>query len=141
MPRNQSDFTYDNELNLKVAGLVAATTAGSLILDLGAARINGRVIVDVTACEVASGDEKYEIEVQVSQSASLASGIFLVGCLKLGDSTVNGESADTAVPTRREIAVSNEIDGVAYRYMRLNTRVAGTVATGVNYKAFLVQDF
>lgn len=144
MARNQKDFTYDDALEMKDAGLVAASVAAQVggsaaVIDLGDNRVDARVIVDVTAIEVASGDEKYEVELQVSDSASFASGIFNAGTLKFGDSTVNGESADTAVPRRQELQFTNEINGITYRYARLFTRVAGTVATGINYKAFMVQ--
>lgn len=139
---NSKGFNYDVALLMKDAGLVAASAAAQVsssnkILDLGAARVDARVIVDITVIEVATGDEKYEIEVQVSNSSSFASGIFVAGCLKTGDSTVNGESADTAVG-RREIAFTNEINGTTYRYARLYTRVAGTVATGINYTGIMV---
>jgi hypothetical protein len=142
MARNQKDFTYDHATIMKDAGLVAASAAAEVssvakVLDLGLARVDARVVVDIAAIEVASGDEKYEIEVQVSNSATVASGIFIAASLKLGDSSVSNESADTAVG-RREIAFTNEINGTTYRYARLYTRIAGTIATGINYEAALV---
>ena len=138
MPRNQKDFTYDRDTLLKVAGLVAATTAHPLILDLGPARMDGRLIVDISAVEVASGDEKFEIEVQVSNSPTFASGIFLAGTLKFGAAAGSGETVATVAPRRAELGVTNERNGTTYRYLRLNTRVGGTIATGINYTAFLV---
>jgi len=137
MPRNSKDFTYDHQLLMKAAGLVAATTAHT-ILDLGPARMDGRVILDASAIEVDSGNELYTIELQVSNSATFASGIFVAGRIAFGHSSTTFESANTAIG-RRELAFTNEINGVVYRYARLNTRVAGTIATGINYVGFIVQ--
>ncbi len=141
MARNQKDQTFDYATRLKDAGLVAASAAATVDavaqqLDLGAARVDARVIVDISAIEVATGDEKYEIEVQVSNTSGFGAGIFVAALLRLGDSSVSFESADTAVG-RREIAFTNEINGVTYRYVRLFTRIAGTIATGINYTANL----
>ena len=142
MARNQKDASFDYSLRLKDTGLVASSAAAQVsgvdkVLDLGLARVDARVIVDISAIEVATGDEKYEIEVQVSNSSTIASGIFIAAVAKLGDSSVSFESADTAVG-RREIAFTNEINGTTYRYVRLFTRIAGTIATGINYTATMV---
>lgn len=144
MARNRKDASFDYDLRLKDAGLVAvnaaATVGGSAkILDLGAGRMDGRVIVDVTAIEVASGNEAYAIKTQFSASATFASGVIGGTQIELGDSSVLiGESADSAVG-RYEIPCTNEINGTVYRYMRLYTDVQGTIATGINYSANLVK--
>lgn len=138
MARNQKDFTYDHGTLMKAAGLVASSAAGTII-DLGESRVDARVILDVTACEVATGDESYRVEVQVSDSATFASGVFIAALVHFGDSSVTFESADTAVPRRQEVPFTNEINGVTYRYVRTFTRVAGTIATGINYSAYMVQ--
>ena len=142
MARNQKDFTYDNSTLMKDAGLVAASAAATVAssakqLDFGAARVDGRVIIDATAIEVDTGNEKYEIEVQVSNTSGFGAGIFIAAMLKLGHSSVSNESASTATG-RREIAFTNEINGTVYRYARLYTRIAGTIATGINYSAYAV---
>lgn len=141
MPRNSKDQMYDHAHLLKDAGLVAASAAATVggsakTIDLGEGRVDARAILDITAIEVADGNEKYEAELQVSNSSTFASGIFVAGVIKMGDSTVNGESADTTVG-RRELHFTNEINGTLYRYARLYTRVAGTVGTGINYTAYL----
>jgi hypothetical protein len=51
---------------------------------------------------------------------------------------VSLETVDT-VAGRRELAFCNEVNGTVYRYIRLYTFVAGTIATGINYSARLVQ--
>lgn len=144
MAIQQKGHTVDTLLVLKDAGLVAASAAATVAsaakqLDLGAGRIDGRVIVDLSAVEVDTGNEKYEIEVQVSNTSGFGSGIWIAGSLKLGHSSVSNESASTTTG-RREIGVTNEINGTIYRYMRLYTRIAGTIATGINYTAVLALD-
>lgn len=143
--RNSKDFTYDNSLLMKDAGLVAATAeatvAGSTrILDLGTGRINGRVIIDTTAVETDTGNEKYEILVRVSSSATMATDVWIAGEVRLGHSSTTLETVTTTAVGRRELHFTNEINGVAYRYAELYTVVAGTIATGINYTGFLVKE-
>ena len=144
LQRNQKDATFDYLLRLKDDGNVTASAAAQVssadkILDMGAQRFDGRVLVDISACEVATGDEKYTLLVQGSTSATFASGIWNLGATMLGDSSVSLESADTVIG-RREIAFCNEINGTVYRYIRMYTVVAGTIdTTGINYTATLVQ--
>ena len=135
------NIRFDSLLEMKDAGLVAASAAAQVdsankILDLGESYFEANLVVDVTAIEVATGDEKYEIEFQLSDSETFASGVVCACVLKLGDSTVNGSSADSG--TGRYIQpVRNEFADTIYRYARLYTRIAGTIATGINYSAFL----
>jgi len=141
--RQQRDGTFDALTQLKDAGLVAAdgaATAGgqARIIDLGAARMDGRIVVDVTAVEVASGDEGYRIRAQFSDSPTFASGIVNGAELVLGDTSVTGSSADSGAG-RYEFAFTNEQNGVVYRYMRLFTDVQGTIATGIDYSAYIIK--
>lgn len=144
MARNQRDQTYDQTLLMKDAGLIATSAAATVatvakVADFGASRMDARLIIDITACENASNDELFTVEVQVSNSATFASGVFIAGNVKLGAAEATFESADTALG-RREVAFATEINGVTYRYCRVFTRVAGTIATGVNYTAHIVRD-
>ena len=143
--RQQKDFTFDYQMRMKDAGLVAASAAAQVggsdkIIDLGGAyRIDARVIIDTSAVEVGTGNEKFCIKVQGSNSATFASTNVNLGELTLGDSSVSLESADTGAAERREIHYCNEANGTIYRYLRVYTEVAGTIATGINYTANLVQ--
>jgi hypothetical protein len=146
LQRNRKDATFDYALRLKDAGAIAASAAAQVggvdkILDMGASRFDGRVIVDVTACEVDTGNEKYQIMIQGSTSSSFASGVWNLGALILGDSSVSLETVDTAATRHQEIAFCNEVNGVVYRYIRAYTFVAGTIASGgINYTANLVRE-
>lgn len=143
MARNQKDFSYDADLEMKDAGLIAADAAWTVdaaakVIDLGEARVDGRVIVDVSAIEIASNDERYFVKLQFSDSATFASGIvegpgIFMGALE----TLIGADTDTTVG-RYELPFTNEINGVTYRYMRGYTDVVGTIATGINFTAFAV---
>lgn len=142
--RNSKDVAFDYALLMKDAGLVAASAAAQVsgsdkILDLGLARFDGRAIVDISAVEVGTGNERFRVIVQVSNSATFASGVFNAAEIQFGDSSVTLESADTEAARRQELAFCNEINGTLYRYCRLYTEVAGTIATGINYAAFLAQ--
>jgi len=137
----QQTHTYDNSLLLKDAGLVAASAAAQVggsnrIIDLGPGRVNCQVRVDVDAIEVATGDEVYGIELQFSSSPTFASDIVVGAILRLGDSSVAFGSADNTVG-QYEFGAPNEFAGVIRQYARLFTRIAGTIATGINYNAHL----
>ena len=132
---------FDSLPEMKDAGLVAASAAAQVdgadkILTLGGGLVEANLIVDVTALEVASGDEVYGIEWQLSSSATFASGVVVASVLRIGDSSVAFGSADNAVG-RYIQSVNNEFNGTVYPYARLYTRIAGAIATGINYSAFL----
>jgi len=138
MAEQKRGGTYDNDLLLKSAGLIAASAAVATIVDLGAHRFDGRVIIDATAVEVDTGDEVYDVVAEFSSSATFASTIVRGPSMRLGDTTAMGGGQDTDNGAARyELAFTNEIGGTVYQYMRLYTVVAGTIATGVNYSAFI----
>lgn len=143
MARNQKDFTFDYDLRLKDAGLIAADDIAQVggsdkILDLGDGRFDGRVIIDATAVEVASGDERYNLELQFSNESDFGSGVKAGPSLPLGDAdAIVAADQDNGVG-RYELPFTNEINGTVYRYMRLSIDVTGTVATGVNFVANVV---
>ena len=131
----------DEELILKDAGLVAADAAAQVdsadqIVDLGAGLVEGHMIVDVTAIEIASNDEVYKISLQGSNSATFASGIEDLAILELGALEVIGGDVDSTVG-RYKVPFRTEKNGTVYRYARAYTDVAGTIATGINYSARL----
>lgn len=136
--------TYDDLLELKDAGLVAASAAAQVggvdkILDIGAGDLEGDIIIDATAVEVDSGNEIYTIGAQISDSATFASGIYEVTAIQLGDSVPLHGDTDMGVG-RYVLPFQNRIaDGVAKRYLRIYTTVAGTIATGINFSAYLAK--
>lgn len=136
--------TFDANLEMKDAGLVAASAAAQVdgsnkILTVGNARFEGDLVIDVTAIEVASGDELYSIEIQGSTSSSFASGISVLTELQLGDSSVSSGSADSSTGRYTLPFTNVTVDGTPLPYLRVFTRVAGTIATGINYSAYIAK--
>ena len=140
-------FTFDSDLELKDAGLVAASAAAQVggsnrILDLGSGALFGTVVIDVSAIEVASGDELYQVGWQLSNESDFASDIFEAATVEMGDAAVlKGDTDYPAAGERVVLPVHNVVGWAVYRYARLYTTVSGTVATGINYSAYLAKGF
>ena len=139
MAGEYTNYTYDNALLLKAAGLIAATANGSIILDLGAGFVDADVVIDLSACEIASGDEIYTVSVEGSTAADMASGSVCLARKAFGNLVVPMDAALSAAG-RYVLCFRNEENGTLYRYVRIHTTVAGTIATGINYSAFIGMD-
>src|SRR5690348_13979256 len=106
-------YNFDAEMQLKDAGLVAASAAAQVnssnqILDLGAARFEGAVIVDITAIEIASNDEEYDILIQGSNTADFSGAKENLAQLNLGATEVRQGGAQDSVAGRYEVFFTNE---------------------------------
>lgn len=137
MANQYSMFQYDDELNLKDAGLIASTTTGTTILDLGAGIVDGFLVLDVSAVEVADGSEIYLVCLEGSNVAAMSSGSVTLAQIEMGNATAPAD-ADTSTG-RFVVPFRNEQNGTIYRYVRLYTEVAGTIATGINFSAFIAK--
>jgi hypothetical protein len=146
------DYTLDGATQLKDAGLVAADAAAQVggaaaYFDVGAANAFCcfDIIIDWTACEVASGDELYDIRIQGAEATAFSTA-FTLCSRKFGDSSVNFQPVDTSPSGRvvisgNNVAITSATDGnsiIACRYIRVYTDVTGTIATGMNFTAYLV---
>lgn len=133
---------YDVNLQLKDAGLIASSAAAQVasankIVDLGLGRCQGDIIIDATAVEVDTDNELYTIIAEFSNSSSFASTIIPGTQLYLGSAGGIPGGGDTIKGAGRyTLPFSNVINDVHYRYLRLYTLIAGTIATGINYSAF-----
>lgn len=142
-----SQYTYDANLLLKAAALVAATADGTLELDVGTGLLCGDMVIDATAIEVDSNDESYEIILQGSTVAGFgtAAAIVALTSITVGDKASTRLAAGVLatgtddVPGRFVVPFRNERNGTTYRYLRIKTIVAGTIATGINYSAWLAK--
>ena len=81
--------TFDANLVLKDAGAMTSsgvcTVDGSAkILDIGSGAMEADIVIDVSAIELETGDERYVIGAQISNSATFASGVYEVCSLILG---------------------------------------------------------
>ena len=147
MAHQNFNHLIDANGRLKAAGLVGSTADGSDIVDLGPGFAAFDVVIAWTACEVATGDERYDIIVQGSNSSSFGSGVYELVKTSFGDSTVNGDATDTPpsgllVLSGSNVAITSATDGNTVgplRYARIRTVVAGTVASGMNYEAWLTK--
>ncbi len=135
---------FDANMEFKDAGLVAASAAAQVdsaakIVDVGAGFFRGKMMIDVSALEIASNDEVYDIVIQGSNSATFATdtGIVELAALNLSAAEVKRTDCnkDDAVG-RYKLYFDNENNGTYYRYLRVYTVVGGTVATGINYAAY-----
>lgn len=137
----QRIYNFDAEMEFKDAGLVASSAAAQVdsadkIVDVGAGRFEGVMVIDVSAIEIASDNEEYDILVQGSSSATFASDIQNLAQMNLGATEVRQGGAIDSLVGRYELPFVNEQADVRYRYLRVYTVVAGSIATGINYTAF-----
>lgn len=130
-------FTHDGDLEMKAAGLLAVSTDGS-ILDLGEGLFDGFLVIDMTACEVASTDEIYTVSVEGSTVAAMTSAGVCLAKKVFGNVVVPMDD-DADALGRYVIPFRNEENGELQRYVRLSTLIAGTIATGINFSAFLAK--
>lgn len=105
---------------------VNGTIDGSAqILDLGSGQINAQIVADVTAIDVSSTDENYDLLFQLSNTSDFSSGIVSVPAVSLGAVVANERTVASTVG--RYIAlVTNNVRGTLYRYARLRAKLSGT---------------
>jgi hypothetical protein len=141
MSENIKLGTYDALTVLKDAGAITASAAGTVddvakVIDLGAARMDAKAIVHVTAAGTGTG-EKQVINIQVSDD-EFDADIYNVGVLELGDAAQLVGDTDVGVGTY-EIPFNNVINGTVKRYCRVYATItAVSPATSLNYSAHLV---
>jgi hypothetical protein len=131
---------FDTDLLMKDAGLVAADAAGTvddsaMVVNVGPGRVEGYLVVDVSAIEIASNDELYKIKLQGSNREDFLHKADLA-ILELGANEVLGGDQDSTA-RRYVIPFTNERDGYLWPYLRVYTDVSGTIASGINFTAWL----
>ena len=134
----RNSFLYDALLSLKAAGLLAASADGSII-DLGDGLVEGYLVFDVSAVEVDTGNEIYTVSLEGSNVAAMTSGSVCLAKKVFGNLVVPMDAALSAAG-RYVVPFRNEEAGTVYRYVRLSTLIAGTIATGINFAAFIAKD-
>jgi hypothetical protein len=141
------NFTHDDALEMKDAGLVAASAAAQVdsaakVLDLGEGFVRGEILIDVSALEIASNDEIYDIVLQLTNTAAFATATDIVDRVSLTLSAAEVKRTDSncdSAVDRYTIPFNNEYAGTIYRYARLYTVVGGTIATGINYTGWMTK--
>lgn len=144
---SQRSWNKDAEMVLADAGTAGTATfvpdidSADQILDLGPARMEGVLVVDVTAVEIASNDELYTFTLQGSTAAAFTAGtIQNLAMLDFGATEVRKGAAIDSSVGRYEMWFCNEQDDITYRYLRLHVTVSGTIdTTGITFGAFIGQ--
>jgi len=106
--------------------------------------LNATMDVNITAIEVASGDELYTVILEGCNTADFSTGspqIEPLAMMAVGAGAVIPGAGSTSTPIgRMTLHFTNEKQGTTYRYLRVFTVVAGTIASGINYTARLSPD-
>jgi hypothetical protein len=135
----------DINAQLKDAGLIAADAAWQVgaankIFDTSPGGVatftTFAVSVKVTAIEIASNDELYRLLIQGSTSATFADTFTNLAELTLGANEVLAGDVDSVIGEYL-ILGHNDVGGTVYRYLRGFTDVNGTIATGINFQAWM----
>lgn len=151
MSASQNSYTMDvgMELRDRTDADETATGAEALQLDFGnvssgpavtqVAYTKGVLVVDVDTLDFTTGDESYDILVQLSDNVAFASGnVVTRAVLHLGVA-LGDDGDDQAGLGRLVLGLDNEHNGTLFRFMRLDNVLAGTTPI-IGYGAFLAQD-
>ena len=134
----RDQFLTDSLTILKDAGAVTASGNGQvnstdLIYDMGVGNVRGFVVFDVTAMDNTTGDETYDLVVQMSNSATFASGVVTRAQQPLGNSRDGADDME-AIGRYRQWIDNKFNDAVTYRYLRVRHVLGGTTPS-INYEA------
>lgn len=140
-----SGRTVDAELWLKDAGALTASAAcqvegAAAVIDVGDAKVMGEIVIEVTALEIASNSEIYDIVLQGSPDANFGTDTNIQDIVGITLSAARAKRTDSDkddVTGSYRIPFSNEYAGTVYRYLRLYCVIAGDIATGINFTARL----
>ena len=135
MANKHSNFVFDKALQLKEAGLVAASEDFGII-DLGSGIVDACAVIDVSEIEIASGDEIYTVSIEASNTEDMTAGSVCVGKKVFGNLVIPMDAA-LSKAGRYVIPFRNEEGGDIFRHVRLSVSVEGTVATGIGFSAFI----
>jgi hypothetical protein len=141
--RNQMDITFDAATQLKDAGAITSTGAGQVggvarVVNVGPAILSGSFTVDISALDVAGGDESYDIRLQASSDPTFASDVSVVARVTAGA----GLGEDSMGVGRRSVPFNNiGGDGQPKAYLRSYAVIgAGAGTASINYQAFIGQN-
>lgn len=139
-----NDRAYTFDVNNQFSDNAAAYTANGYLqsggvdglIDLGGnqgtspaqqARIDAMAIFNVTAIDIASGNERYTLKVLVSNDPAFASGVFEAAAVGLGKgSSGTPTTLGDSVIGCYEIGFTNQVAGTIYQYAKVYLVVAGT---------------
>jgi hypothetical protein len=148
------DRTYSFDANLQLSDNAAAYTAdgyaqvggADALLDLGGnqgttptqqARIDAVAVIDVTAIDVASGNETYVLRILGCNTAAFASNVVELAAITLGKgaSLIPATQKDSVVG-RYELPFCTEQANNKYEFAKLFVDVGGTTPS-IAFQAFV----
>lgn len=137
----QRTYTIDAEL-IFADGAAAVTADGAsqvdgsaFSLDVGPARFEGVMLIDVSAIAIDGNDEKYQLTLQGSNTSDFSGAKENLAMLELGATEVRAGGAQDSTIGRYELPFCNEQDDVVYQYLRLYNEVTGATVS-ITYHAF-----
>jgi hypothetical protein len=126
-------YTFDSQTQLSdETGAITASAAGQVggsakVIDWGLnTRVDAQAIIDISAIDIASGDELYTFLIQGSSVSNFASNVQNLAAVNFGKTAVRPGGAIDSLVGRYEIGFTNEQAGVMYQYCRLFRVLAGT---------------
>ncbi len=143
--RNQLDMTFDAATQLKDAGAITGTGAGTVggqprVVNVGPAILSAVFVVDISALDVAGGDETYDIRLQGSSDPTFTTDVTVLASVVSGPSGTIGQDSQ-GVGRRSTVFVNTGEDGAPKQYLRSYAVVgAGGGTASINYQAFITQN-
>jgi hypothetical protein len=140
--RNQMDATFDAALQLKDAGAVTSTGAGTVggsprVVNLGTGIVSAALVVDISTLDATTGDESADLRLQVSSDPTFATDVTVAARIESGPSSIGEDSQGVG---RRSVPFNNiGEDGAAKAYARIYAVLGGTTPS-INYSAFISQN-
>lgn len=134
------NLAFAEDLTLAASDVVQFAAA-DVEIDLGSGYYEGVLVVDVSSIETASTDENYTFILEGGTVSGFGSGsIDTLAWKRLEHaSSVGTVGAQNVTHTagRYMLHFCNMIDEKMYRYVRLNVIIAGTIATGITFSAWI----
>lgn len=149
-----NDRTYSFDIGQLVSDNAAAYTASGFLqvggatgsIDLGGnqgvspvqvARGDFMAVFDVTALDITSGNETYNLDIVVSNSPSFASGNAIAASVQFGKgASLRVANSGDSVIGRYEVGFTNQVAGTIYEFAAVFLTVAGTTPS-VNILGFI----
>lgn len=102
------------------------------------ARIDAMLVVDVTAIDIASGNETYKIMLLVSNDPNFAAGnvVQAAGVMVGKGASLDGINMKDSVTGRYELGFTNNIAGSIYQFAKLYLVLAGATPS-INISSFI----
>lgn len=149
------DRTYSFDANLLLSDNAAAYVADGFaqvggadaVLDLGGnqgvtplqqARIDAVCVIDITAIDIASGDERYRFKLLGCNTPGFASGVRELASLCVGKgSTMTPNTQADSIVGRYEILFSTEQANIKHQYVKLFIDVEAGTTPSISLQAFV----